>query len=146
MLEIAQDRNSGGVFQKDISISQSLSNKYLDHIIHALKTAGLICNVKGKKSGYMLTRKPEEITIYDIHKAFEPEICLVECLSESFNCKRSEQCLAKGAWSELNILILNYLKSITLADMINQHLFLEKMKVDGFPEKTKASRTSKQAL
>jgi Rrf2 family protein len=120
ILEIAQSKNSGGIFQKEIAFNQSLSNKYLDHIIHSLKTAGLICNVKGKKSGYMLTRKPEDITIFDIHQAFEPHICLVECLSTNYHCDREEKCVAQGFWKRLNVMIVQYLKSVTVADLVNQ--------------------------
>ena len=47
MLEIALSESTKGVFQKEIAANQSLSNKYLDHSKHSLKTAALICNVKG---------------------------------------------------------------------------------------------------
>ena len=69
ILEIALEESENGVFQKDISERQKISNKYLDNIITALKTAGLIKNVKGKKSGYKgafpnsvshTVKKPEE--------------------------------------------------------------------------------------
>jgi Rrf2 family protein len=128
MIEIAQSDSSKGVFQKEIASSQALSNKYLDHIIHALKASRLIRNVKGKKSGYLLTRSPEEITVFDIHLAFEPGICLVECLYGNFSCAMSEQCLTKGFWGHLNNLIISYFKSVTLADLINQRINIEDFK------------------
>lgn len=127
ILEIARSENSGGIFQKEIAINQALSNKYLDHIIHALKTAGLICNVKGKKSGYMLARKPEDITIFDIHQAFEPHICLVECLSTNYHCNREEKCVAQGFWKKLNVMIVQYLKSVTVADLKNQQTTVDRI-------------------
>jgi len=118
IIEIARGDSIKGVFQKDIAVSQSLSIKYLDHIIHELKTAGLITNVKGKKSGYLLTRPPEDITVFDIHNAFEPDLCLVECLSPNYQCNRSEHCEAQGLWKGLNLLITNYLRSVTVADLV----------------------------
>jgi Rrf2 family protein len=133
MLEIAQSNTSKGVFQKEIANNQALSIKYLDHIIHALKTSGLICNVKGKKSGYMLTRSPGEITVFDVHRAFEPGICLIECLSGNFACNMSEQCLTKGFWGQLNNLIINYFKSVTLEDLINQRVYIEDLKTINAP-------------
>jgi Rrf2 family protein len=117
MLEIARADSFKGIYQKDIAVAQSLSNKYLDQIIHALKTAGLITTVKGKKSGYLLTRKPENITVFDIYKAFEPDLCLVECLSVNYQCNRSEHCQAQGFWKQLNALIADFLRSVTLADL-----------------------------
>ncbi len=123
MLEIAgKEKNSKGVFQKDIAASQNLSNKYLDQIIHALKTANLIRNVKGKKSGYVLTRDSKDITVYDIHRAFEPGLFMVECLSCSFTCGMAETCHARPFWCSLQRMVTNYFRSVTLADLLNRHL------------------------
>jgi Rrf2 family protein len=120
ILEIARTGHTGGVLQKDISLSQSLSNKYLDHIIHGLKSSGLIVNIKGKKSGYRLNRKPEDITLLDVHNALEREIFIVECLEPVCNCDRSENCPAYEVWGDLNKIIIAYLKNITLADMLHK--------------------------
>lgn len=125
MIEIAAGQPDKAVFQKDIAANQSLSVKYLDHIIHALKTARLIINAKGKKSGYILTRQPSEITVFDIHRAFEPGICVVECLSGTNHCSMSDGCRARGFWDQLNNLIYNYFNSVTLEDLI-----LGKVKID----------------
>jgi Rrf2 family protein len=121
MIEIARHSPEVGIFQKDISINQDISVKYLDHIIHALKTARLVINVKGKKSGYILTRKPSEITILDIHNAFEPGICVVECLSDQIKCHREAECMAKGFWKGLNTQLTEYFKSVTLEDLKNNN-------------------------
>jgi len=121
MLEIASG-SGDGIFQKDIAQSQDISNKYLDHIIHALKASKLISNVKGKKSGYKLTRKPSEISLYDIHNAFEPGICIIDCLSGNYECKRQTDCLAVGFWKNLNDLIVDYFKSVTMDDLIRKKI------------------------
>ena len=123
MLEIATGTDNG-IFQKDIARNQDISNKYLDHIIHALKASRLISNVKGKKSGYRLTRKPSEISLFDIHNAFEPGICIIDCLSGNFECKRQKDCLAVGFWKNLNDQIVNYFKSVTIDDLIKEKIKL----------------------
>ncbi|HLO57746.1 MAG TPA: Rrf2 family transcriptional regulator [Bacteroidales bacterium] len=128
ILEIAMSDDSGGVFQKDISVNQEISNKYLDHIIHALKTAGLITNVKGKKSGYRLLKNPSDITVYDVHQAFEPTICLVECLNANYSCERSKKCLVQGVWKDLNHVIISYLRSITIQDLVTKHVSSEEIR------------------
>jgi Rrf2 family protein len=125
MLEIALSEPDKGVFQKDIAQSQGISNKYLDHIISALKTSHLISNSKGKKSGYILTRTPSEITVYDIHNAFEPGVCIIECLSGNYQCNRDEGCQTKGFWGGLNNLIIDYFKSITLQDLMENKIKIE---------------------
>jgi Rrf2 family protein len=125
MVEIANGDQKTGVFQKDISVNQDISNKYLDHIILALKVANLIINQRGKNKGYILTRPASEITVYDINNAFHPGICVVDCLSRSIHCDRKDKCSARGFWGSLNNQIVAYFKSVTLEDLINQKLVLD---------------------
>jgi Rrf2 family protein len=125
MIEIARHSPDDGIFQKDISKNQDISNKYLDHIIHGLKVAGLISSVRGKKSGYILTRSATEITIFDIHNAFEPGICVIDCLSNTFKCDRESGCEAKGFWGELNQRVFDYFKSVSLQDLVENKLQIE---------------------
>lgn len=126
MVEIARETNNNGIFQKDISERQDISNKYLDHIIYALKVSGLIANVKGKKSGYILTRPADQITILDINNAFEPGICVIDCIMMNYKCERENACSAKNFWTGLNNIITNYFQSTTLQDLLEQQIELEK--------------------
>jgi Rrf2 family protein len=119
MLEISSHDPKNGVLQKDIATNQEISVKYLDHIISALKSAGLINNIKGKKSGYVLTRKPEEISILDIHKAFENGICVIDCMAINAECDRISICKTKKFWKGLNNIVHDYFQNTTLADIID---------------------------
>ena len=120
MIELAMDWEGKGLLQKDISERQAISYKYLDHIISALKARGLIVNVEGKKSGYRLTQKPEDITVYDIYKAFEPELLIVDCLSPDGKCTSDKTCAAQELWFGLNTQIIKYLKSHNLKDLADK--------------------------
>lgn len=124
MIEIAHNSSDNGIFQKDIALNQQISNKYLDHIMHALKVSELIYK-KGKKGGYGLTRKPENITIYDINNAFEPGICVIECLNKTLTCSRENGCTARGFWSNLNNIIIDYFKAITLKDLMENRVLID---------------------
>jgi len=126
MIEIASDSTGNGVFQKDIAQKQGISNKYLDYIISALKASNLICNVKGKKSGYVLTKAPSEISIFDIHNAFENGICVIDCISMNYKCEKDGYCNAQNFWKGLNEIIFNYFKNNSLQDIMNNSSILEK--------------------
>ena len=117
MLEIALKGDQNGIYQKEISVNQKISFKYLDQIISALKVAGLITNVKGKKSGYVLTKDAKKITMYDIVKAFEPDINIVDCLSEKIQCKDENHCAPRDFWEGLNNQIIEYFSKYTLKDL-----------------------------
>ena len=62
MMEIARNGSENGVFQKDISQRQDISNKYLDHIIHGLKVAELISKKGKTKKTTGKTKKTKKST------------------------------------------------------------------------------------
>lgn len=136
MLEVAL-KTDQGIFQKEISEKQKISFKYLDQIIASLKAAKLITNVKGKKSGYTLTRKAEEITLYDIYRAFEPDMSIVDCLSESINCPDENRCAPRDFWLGLNTQIIEYLKRYTLNDLVQRQLAYNSQSADGLQPEDK---------
>ncbi len=125
MIEIARETDENGIFQKDIAARQDLSIKYLDQIIAALKTAQLIANVKGKKSGYILTKPSTEITLFDIYTAFVPSPQVVECLGPNSRCEKEAHCAVRPFYSGLNNLIIDYLHSFTLHQLLHNQANLE---------------------
>lgn len=125
MIELAMNWGDKGIFQKDISERQQISYKYLDHIISALKTKGLISNVDGKKSGYKLSKPPEEITIYDIYKAFEPALQIVDCINEDGECVKKKKCAARDLWCGLNKQIIEYLDAVNLKEIADKQKVLD---------------------
>jgi Rrf2 family protein len=120
LVEIAKASPEEGILQKDIAINQEISNKYLDHIIRDMKVAEIICNRKNKKSGYKLCRTPSEITVYMVYRAFEPELCLIECLDGNNGfCSRVAECSTQPVWKELNRRMRDFMNSVTLQDIID---------------------------
>jgi Rrf2 family protein len=125
MYEIAKANQDEGIFQKDISLHQKISIKYLDHIIDSLKTAKLITTVRGHKSGYKLARPATEITMLDIHNAFGPDICIVDCLARTSVCEMVSTCPSRGFWGGLNNRIYDYYKSVSLDELVKKHIPVE---------------------
>lgn len=125
MLEIALNQNESGIYQKEIAENQGISYKYLDQIINGLKIAGLITKAAGRKSGYVLTRPPADITVFDVHNAFEPGICVIDCVATNYKCDREDHCALRGFWGELNNRVIDYFKSITVEDLMKKHVKLE---------------------
>jgi Rrf2 family protein len=117
MIELAIHGNGKGILQKEISERQDISFKYLDQIIASLKASGMITLAKGRMSGYVITKNPAKISIYDIYKAFEHELIIIDCLAGAGTCKRDRLCAAREFWKDLNNLIIEYMKSITLKEL-----------------------------
>jgi len=120
-LALNEDRE-GGTLQKEIAESQDLSIKYLDQIISSLKRAGLISNIAGKKSGYVLARPANEISIYDVYSAFEDNLAIIDCLLTEGECPRKGMCVMKDYWCDLNETIRNSMMSMNVELMAEKHV------------------------
>ena len=127
VLEIAMNGDVDVIYQKEIAKNQNISYKYLDQIINALKVAGLVTKAAGRKSGYVLTRDPADISVYDIHTAFEPGICVVDCMEEGFLCDREKTCSLRDFWKTLNNQVTGYFKSTTIKQLMEQQTNLKEL-------------------
>ncbi|NOY51532.1 MAG: Rrf2 family transcriptional regulator [Chlorobi bacterium] len=133
MIEIAKNNDGKAVLQKDISRAQEISAGYLDTIIASLKSAGLIKNYAGKHSGYVLAKSAVDINVYDIYKAFEPDINIVNCTCPSNECSRLNICPATDYWSSLNDVIRENMIDTSLRSFLiggrNGKVKLNKIKI-----------------
>jgi Rrf2 family protein len=147
MLEIGCPDNKDGILQKDIAKNQDLSEKYLDPIISALKTSGLIVNYGGKKSGYILRKPANEITVLDIFRSFESGPTLVQCICNPNMCYKVDKCVAREYWSGLNNLIIDYFNNSTLDVLVKRCRELKASPeelIPGLKQKKKAKAPDKK--
>lgn len=105
---------------KEISIRQSISDKYLGQIAIPLKSAGLIRAERGSFGGYTLTRAPGEISIAEVVSVLDGGLELLDCLKEGNGCSQLKKCPSFYIWDELSTIIKDYLESISLLDMVKR--------------------------
>jgi len=73
------------------------------------------------------SRPPGEISVYDIYRAFEPELTVVNCECPGNICNRIDICPAKDYWSDLNTVIKNQMNSSTLDQIVKRNETLVNM-------------------
>ena len=117
MIELAGSGDDRPMLMGDIARRQGFSRKYLHVLLTSLKEAGLVRSVRGSRGGYLLAKSADEIRISDVFDALEGPLAIVDCLGEDEVCKRTNDCLARGMWEELNSIMGEYLKTRTLADL-----------------------------
>lgn len=117
MLELALGFGEGPILMNTISENQDVSRKYLYALLSSLKAAGLVRSVRGTGGGYVLARRPSEISLGDIIRALEGSLCLVDCVDDTAVCERSAACVAREVWQELSRKIESFLDRMTLEDL-----------------------------
>jgi Rrf2 family iron-sulfur cluster assembly transcriptional regulator len=62
---------------------------------------------------------PETVTVADVIVAVDEPIDTTQCGGQE-NCHDDRRCMTHELWSNLNTHILDYLQSVTLADLVRQ--------------------------
>lgn len=122
MLDLAENQTNGFVALKDIAERQGISKKYLEQIVPLLNKSGVLKTTRGYQGGYMLAKKPEEYTVGDILRITEGSLAPVACLDDAVNmCEKADSCMTLPVWKGLDKVIQEYLDSITLQSVIDNH-------------------------
>lgn len=121
VISMGQNYNNGGSTTV-ISISEKLdiSKIYLEQVFTLLKKGSIVNSVKGSQGGYLLTRPPQQITVYDILSAIESS--LFEPAEDTVSKKSPaiESAMQKFAFEKLDLSVESTLKNITVLDLINE--------------------------
>ncbi|MBD3393691.1 MAG: Rrf2 family transcriptional regulator [Chitinivibrionales bacterium] len=120
LVEIGRNYGHGPTKRKDICKNQELSDSYLENILIALKTAGILDTIRGARGGYVLCRPPSRVTMYDIAIALEGSQAAVECLDNDAMCSRTGACATQDVWRAVRLAEERILKETTVEDLVTR--------------------------
>jgi len=106
----------------DIAETNSISKKFLDHILTELRHAGLVYSKKGKGGGYALARPASEIRVGAIVRALDGPLAPIPCASVTAfrpcdDCGDLRSCAVRLVMVEARNAIAMVLDNRTLAEM-----------------------------
>ena len=118
MLDLALNYGKGPMSLKNIARKQEISERYLEHIMTVLLSAGLVQSTRGSRGGFSLAKLPKEIKLSQIIQAVEGSISLVACVDDPKLCKRVDACVTHDIWKKAKKTMLEVFDSVTLEDMV----------------------------
>ena len=116
MIELARHEGEGYLSLGDIAESQKESLKYLETSAAQLYAAGLVVSARGKSGGYKLARRAEDYTVAEILLSGEGSLAPVQCIDSG--CENAGTCMTLPLFKELDEVIMNFLTSKTLKDLL----------------------------
>ncbi len=120
VVELAQNFEESPVMVSKLAEKQNLSVKYLESLMSKLKKGGVVKSVRGNRGGYLLTKDPQEISVYEIVTALEGPISLVNCSENPENCENFENCCTFNLWKELSQTLTDKMKAIKLSSLVEE--------------------------
>ncbi|MBQ1870887.1 MAG: Rrf2 family transcriptional regulator [Lachnospiraceae bacterium] len=107
----------------EVAKRQDISISYLEQLMTKLKKANLVESVRGASGGYVLTRKPEEISVGDVLRALEGDLSPVECATEEESCEHScgatGHCTTRLVWKKINDSVNDTINNIFISELVN---------------------------
>ena len=123
MIDLAEHQEDGYIALKDISARQNISKKYLEQIIAIVNKPDILRANRGSQGGYRLARAPKDYTVGEILRLTEGSLSPVECVDyDPIECARAANCPTLPVWQHLSKIINEYLDSVTLQDLVDNHM------------------------
>jgi Rrf2 family protein len=110
---------------RDISRHANVPQKFLIHILIALKNLGYVNSIRGKTGGYILGMEPRQINLADIVK----QLGGLGSFDEEKRKKKNDT--VSLLWQDIDNNIVQKLKGVTLEDLCNrQHQQIKTLSYD----------------
>ena len=117
MIDLALRHEGGPVTLAGISERQSISLSYLEQLFGKLRRNQLVSSVRGPGGGYRLGKSTAEMSVAEIISAVDEPLDATNCGGQA-NCKDEHLCMTHQLWTTLNARMIEYLNSVTLADLV----------------------------
>ena len=110
------------VSTREIADTYRIPYPLLAKVLQKLAAKGMVRAVHGTKGGYVLAKRPAEISIADVVEIFDGPIAVAECLKEEkSDCPQWDGCHIKDPFQELNVKIHDLLVQTKIADLAGNH-------------------------
>ncbi len=127
-VDLAMQPTTEACQSREIALRQEIPGPYLDQILAALKSAGIVRSIRGAGGGYNLARAPDRISVGDITRALMRGDRLFSCHNE----EESADINAPGVtWvvrefeEKVETLLTRHLDATTLADLVHRKTDLD---------------------
>ena len=122
LLVLAEEPDAGRFRSSELADRQRLPKKFLEAILLELKRHGLVQSKKGRAGGYVLSRKPGDITLGQVIRALDGPLALMPCVSQTAymrceECMDEETCGVRLAMKEVRDATAHILDNTTLAGL-----------------------------
>jgi Rrf2 family protein len=107
----------------DIAAANNIPKKFLDAILGDLRNAGIVFSKKGPGGGYVLARRPAEITVGQVIRTLDGPLAPIACASRTAyqpcrDCANVRICTVRLTMSKVRDAISDILDQMTVADML----------------------------
>ncbi|MDP9132266.1 MAG: Rrf2 family transcriptional regulator, partial [Nitrospirota bacterium] len=116
------------VCAKSIAKRRSIPARFLEQVLHAMKKAGVVTSQRGAQGGYVLSRKPADVSVADILDALEGPLLTSNGaggLKGATSRGVKQEALLAHMWDRVKQAELSVLSEVTVEELANRQRALE---------------------
>ncbi|MCZ0960045.1 RrF2 family transcriptional regulator [Paracoccus benzoatiresistens] len=97
--------------------------RFLEQILLELRNAGMVSSIRGRSGGYLLIKRPSDISISELLRLIDGPIAPLPCLSRRAyqrceDCRDEASCRIRKVFAEIFWSYLILIESLSLEDML----------------------------
>jgi Rrf2 family protein len=123
LLQLAKNEEERPMSAEEISTKELLSPAYIEKVLQRLAKAGFVRSIRGTKGGYILTRRPEDISIGQVIRSVDGSPMSDLCNHFSGNspeCTHISGCGIRPLWTNIYKYIYDVLDRTSLFDLMKE--------------------------
>lgn len=119
LVDLASHADEGTVSLVSVAERQKISLNYLEQVFAILRKAGIVKSMKGAWGGYVLAKRPEELSVGEILTVLEGRFCIIDETGRQAKRDAIWQSIQEMVWEPVNASVNAYLDATTLAQLMD---------------------------
>jgi len=129
-VDLAMQTNTAPIQAKSIARRQGIPARFLEQVLHAMKKAGLVTSLRGAQGGYVLSKKPSEVSLAEILEALDGPVLSVVGQKGQGSPRRAakSEILLAAVWDRVCNAERKVLEAVTVEELAGQQRRLEQQR------------------
>lgn len=119
LFTLVEREGQGPISIRELADCNEIPKRFLEHIMLDLKAEGWVESVAGKRGGYALARRPDQITLGQIVRHFDGVLAPIGCVSVKnyVACTQERGCRFRRVFLEIRNVTARLMDQATLASV-----------------------------
>ncbi len=126
-VDLARHPGSTPVQAKSIARRQAIPARFLEQVLYGMKKAGLVSSLRGAQGGYVLSKKPAEVSVAEILEALDGPLAPLSGEAGRTQVRRlsKPELLLGKMWEQVHQAERHVLEAISVEELARQQRVLE---------------------
>jgi Rrf2 family protein len=123
LMTLVERYGKGPVSIRELAEKNDVPRGFLEHIMLDLKSQGIVSSIAGRIGGFILARRPEEITMGEIVRHFDGILAPIGCVSASHYepCSQEPHCRFRRVLLDIRNYTAQKMDKATLSEVYGYH-------------------------